>query len=409
MGTLAMTSTPRARRLLATSIVARLPLAMLSIGLLVDVRHLTGSLAAAGLVTGVYAVAEGVGGPVLGHLVDRGARTAVLVASAGVAAGLLVVTALMATGVPLIALVALAAGIGFATPPVGACLRTQLVTLLSNPEELRRAYALETSIVELTYVFGPPVALCVGELWSTGAALGAAGLVLLAATVVFAAQPSSGRRQSAPSNRPSRRAMSSPAMRTLVVVLFAVGTLLGADEVAVIAAARTLHNTAAAAPLFAVWGAGSLVGGLLVARLGGGVRTASCLALLLGALTAGHLALIPADGSVLGLAAVLFLAGGTIAPTEAAVYAMVDQAAPAGTLTEAFAWLATAMAVGGALGAAGAGAIADRAGPTASFALGGAAGIVALVATLLRSRTLLIKPERPQTSTPSRPPCPSVT
>jgi acetyl esterase/lipase len=40
---------------------------------------------------------------------------------------------------------------------------------------------------------------------------------------------------------------------------------------------------------------------------------------------------------------------------------MVDHAAPAGTVTEPFAWLATAMAVGGAVGAASAGILADRA------------------------------------------------
>ena len=59
----------------------------------------------------------------------------------------------------------------------------------------------------------------------------------------------------------------------------------------------------------------------------------------------------------------LLLAGAAIAPTYATVYAMVDHAAPAGTVTEAFAWLATAMAVGVAAGAAGAGVVADHAGP----------------------------------------------
>jgi MFS family permease len=66
------------RRLFATSILARLPLAMLSIGLLVHAQHLTGSFAAAGVVTGVYAIALGVGGPLLGQLVDRRGQTSVL-------------------------------------------------------------------------------------------------------------------------------------------------------------------------------------------------------------------------------------------------------------------------------------------------------------------------------------------
>ena len=58
-------SSAGARRLFATSVIARLPLAMLSIELVVHIQHLSGSFGAAGVVAGVYAIAEGVGGPVL--------------------------------------------------------------------------------------------------------------------------------------------------------------------------------------------------------------------------------------------------------------------------------------------------------------------------------------------------------
>jgi predicted MFS family arabinose efflux permease len=384
-----ITSSAGVRRLFATSILARLPPEMLSIGLLVQTQHLTGSFAAAGVVTGVYAIALGIGGPVLGKLVDRHGQTSVLLTSASVAATLLVAIAVVPTGTALAVLVALAAGIGLATPPVGACLRTQLPALLPDPSAVRAAYALEASVVELTYIFGPPVALCIGAVWSTGAALAVAGVILLAATAGFAAQPASRSWRPAPAGpRPRGGSLGTPAMRTLVIVLMAVGMLLGAGEVAVTAAAKTLDSTTAAAPLFALWGAGSFIGGLLVTRLGGGARSAAGLALLLVALTVGHLALIPADGSILALGAVLLLAGAAIAPTEATVYAMVDDAAAADTMTEAFAWLATAMAVGGAVGAATAGIVADRAGPTAAFALAGGAGALAVLTTMLRSRTL---------------------
>lgn len=376
------------RRLFATSILARLPLAMLSIGLLVHAQHLTGSFAAAGLVTGVYAIALGIGGPLLGQLVDRRGQTSVLLASATVAAALLVAIAVQPVGASLAVLLPLAAGIGLAEPPVGACLRTQLPALLSDPSAVRAAYALEASVVELTFILGPPLALCIGAVWSTGAALAAGGIILLLATMAFAAQPASRSWRPASDRAARAGALRSPAMRTLVIVLVAVGVLLGADEVAVVAAAKTLDSTAAAAPLLALWGVGSFAGGLLAARLGGGARTAAGLALVLGALTVGHLALIPAAGSVVALGGVLLLAGATVAPTEATIYAMVDHASPAATKTEAFAWLATAMAVGGAVGAASAGLLVDRAGPTAGFALAGGAGALAVLTTMLRSRTL---------------------
>ena len=54
-------SSPGARRLLVISIVARLPLTTLSIGLLVHARHLTGSFADAGIVAGGFASVLGSG------------------------------------------------------------------------------------------------------------------------------------------------------------------------------------------------------------------------------------------------------------------------------------------------------------------------------------------------------------
>jgi predicted MFS family arabinose efflux permease len=57
-------------------------------------------------------------------------------------------------------------------------------------------------------------------------------------------------------------------------------------------------------------------------------------------------------------------------------------------MTEAFAWLATALAVGSALGAAGAGTLIARGGPTAAFALAGGAGALGILTILLRSDTL---------------------
>jgi len=85
---------------------------------------------------------------------------------------------------------------------------------------------------------------------------------------------------------------------------------------------------------------------------------------------------------------VLVLGGSAIAPTYAVVYAMVDDAAPAGTETEAFAWLGTAVAIGAALGSAIAGSAADHAGPAAAFALAAAAGAVSVLLVVARSRTL---------------------
>jgi MFS family permease len=385
------------RRLLALSILARLPEAMLGIGLLVYTQHLTGSFAAAGLVTAAYGLAAGVGGPLLGRLIDARGSRSVLVASASLQAALLGAIAIAPAHLPVVVPVLLATGIGLSAPPVGACLRAQLPSLLADPSTLGRAYTLETSVLELTWVGGPPLVLALGAMWSPGGALAIAGLVLLSSTIAFAAQPASRARVPVTvPERPPGGSLRSPAMRTLTIALLSLGVLLGADEVAVTSAAKALDGTtASAAPLLALWALGSFCGGLLISRIGGRSGRAGGLALGLAALAAGHLALIPAAGNFGTLAAALLAAGAAIAPTEAAAYAMVDAAAPAGTITEAFCWLYTAIAVGNATGAAAAGYLAEHLGTTSAFALGASTCATAALVTALRARTLAPDPSSP--------------
>jgi MFS family permease len=351
-------------RHLLTALVARLPLAALSIGILVHVQLATGSYAQAGAAVGACAIAQGLGGPMLGRLADRHGRRLVLlvtaVADASALAGLAV-----SRSFPVILLLAALAGL--AIPPVGACLRTLIPVLF--PGSARRAYAVDAAATEVTWVAGPPLALLLGR-----SALLVFAAILLVATVGFAVSGPvvavSPRRAAAGS------ALAAPAMRVLVLVLAGAGVLFGATEVSITAAA----GPATAGLLLGLWGAGSLAGGVVAARCGGGRGLAPMLALL----GAGHAALALAGGRVILLGGLLAVAGSLIAPILGCAYAMVDAAAPAGTATEAFAWLATASAIGTSLGAASAGALADAYGPAAGFLLAGVAATAAAVLAVPR-------------------------
>lgn len=378
-----------ARALLGSSILARLPLAMFSIALLVNAQHLTGSFAVAGAVSGAYAIAGAVSAPLLGRLVDRCGQTTVLVAGATVTALMLVATGLAPPSTPPAVLVALAAAAGMSTPPLSACVRTLLPGLVTDPSRLPALFAFESTVLELTFVLGPPLALGVGAIWSTGAAPAVAGIVMLAATLAFAAQPASRAWHPDPSaTRRRGGSLRSPAILTLALIELGTGAVFGATEVGVTAAAKALGGTAAAGPLLGLWGAGSLFGGIAATRLGGGAGRSRGLILLLTALALAHGALAFATGSVLAIGAVILVAGATIAPTAASIYAMVDRFAPEGTHTEAFSWALTAALTGEALGAAVAGPLVQRAGAPAAFAFGGAAGAVAVGIALLGSRRL---------------------
>jgi MFS family permease len=380
---------PGALVLVSISIVARLPVPMRSLLLLVHAQQLTGSFAVAGVVTAAYTVGRGAGGPLLGQLVDRRGQSAVLVGSAIASALLMVSIALLPAGAPVALLVAVAAAMGLVTPPLNGCARALLPELVDDAEALPAAYAFESSALELTFIFGPPLALGLAAISSTGAALAISGIILLAGTVAFAAMPASRLWQPA-SQRPRQRggALRSPAICTLVLALLAVGAVFGAAEVGVTAAAKALGSTSTAGPLLALWGVGSLIGGVVATRLGGGARSAGGLALILGTLALGHAALAVTAGSLLAMGAVLVLAGAAISPAYATIYAFVDRVTPSGTVTEAFSWLATAVCVGTSAGTAIAGSLAQHSGPASAFAFAGGAGALAVLITVLRARTL---------------------
>ncbi len=380
---------PDGRVLLASSILARLPLAMLSIAFLVHVQRLTGSFAVAGVACSAYAICGALASPVLGRLIDRRGQTRVLVAGGSATALVLIVAGLLPADTPAALLVVLAGAAGLTSPPLSACVRTLLPAIVSRPSALPSLFALESTLVEVTFVLGPPLALGVGAVWSTGAALIVCGLAMIAGTVAFASHRASRAwRPDTAAARSRAGSLRAAAIRVLVVVDLGTGIVFGATEVGVTASAKHVAGAAAAAPVLGLWGVGSLLGGLVVTRLGARFDGARYLPALVAALAVTHGALLAGAGSLAVMSALILVAGATIAPTAAGIYAMVDRFAPAGTQTEAFSWLFTAGSAGAAAGAAIAGVLAQGAGPGAVFAFAGAVGGLAALVAVLGSRHL---------------------
>ncbi len=371
---------PDGLALLASSVLARLPLAMLSIAILVHTQELTGSFAVAGLACSAYAICGAVASPMLGRMVDRRGQTHVLVAGAVLTAVALIAMGLLPADSPSALLVVLAGAAGMATPPLAACVRTLLPAIVSRPSELPALFALESTLLEVTFVLGPPLALGLGAVWSTGAALIVSGLMMAAGTVVFAAHRASRVwRPDADAARSRTGSLRSAAIRVLVIVDLGTGVVFGATEVGVTASAKHMAGAAAAAPLLGLWGAGSLIGGVVVTRLGARFRGETHLPALLTALALTHGALLAGTGSLPLMGVIILLAGATIAPTGASIYAMVDRFAPTGNRTEAFSWLFTSSSAGAAAGAALAGFLVQTLGPDMAFACAGIAGALAAI------------------------------
>src|SRR5206468_4367159 len=118
---------------------------------------------------------------------------------------------------------------------------------------------------------------------------------LAGGTLAFSATRESRGWRPAPARgrRPRGGALRSPGLQTLAIAVALAGATFGAIEVAVPAACQAAGAKGATGPLLALWGVGSLVGGLAAARAAAAPDAARRLGLLLAAPGLGALALVP--------------------------------------------------------------------------------------------------------------------
>jgi MFS family permease len=382
---------PYVAPLLGWAMLARLPLGMAPLALILLVRSGDGSYASAGAVAAAYTVAVAAGAPIAGRQVDRRGRRRVLVPRAlGYAAVVCALAAIGAAGVPAVALGLVAAVAGVLLPPVGASVRSLLTALA--PGELRStAFALEASLQEVFFVGGP---LLVALLAAAHPALAVLGVAVAggAGTLLLSRLPPV--RDTAPAGAGPRTragALASRGVRSVIALAVFLGLAFGAVEVAMPAFAEAHGSRELAGLALASFSAGSLAGGLVIG-LRHGVDDRRRL-LLFTVLLPPALALPLLAGSIPAVCACLFAAGLPIAPLVTGAYGLVDRIAPEGTHAETFAWIGTAISVGIAAGSAAGGWLVDAHGVRSSIGCGVAAAALGAALILLRRRSLLA--ERP--------------
>ena len=375
---LAVLRLPGVRSLFAFNCLGRLPMGALGLLMILHTHELTDSFASGGLVAASYTIALGFSNPALARVVDRTGQTLVLRTGAVISASAMTAFALVGDA-PVPVLMGIAAVAGAAQPPVGACMRSLWPVLAPDADLRHAAYALEGAAMEIIYILGP-VAIVGGiGTWSLHAAILACALFVLVGDVLFSLHPASaGWRPAGTAERHPLGALRGPGVRVLVAVFALLGLSVGAVEVAVPATLEPDGHERLTGLMLGLWGLGSLLTSLAVARAGAASDPPRRLAVLLVAWGATHAALALAVGP-LTLGGLLLLAGGAISPTLVYANAMLDHLAPDGTLTEAFTWTTAGLTGGMAIGAAVAGVVAEQVSPSAAFALLGGGGVLAAV------------------------------
>ncbi|MET9514067.1 MFS transporter [Streptomyces sp. NPDC002994] len=377
-----------AARLLAGTLVGRLPNATAPIAIVLFTRAEGGSYSLAGGLAAVYGLGNAVGQPLLGRAVDLYGQPRVQLPAAVLSAlGMVLLT--FAGIDPLALAYAAVALAGLFTPPLEGGLRALWPNVLGREDRVHRAYAMDAVAQEIMFTVGPLLVTLLVALWSPAAALLVINVIgVLGALSVVLSKPSRTWR-SAPREAHWLGALRSPGLLALLGSFFFIGLALGSITVAGVAYADDHGREAVYGWLMAALGLGALAGGMVYGARQWAGAPERRLRFIVALLALGYLPLMLTPGipAMVVLAAV---SGVFLAPALACAFIVVDRHAPRGTVTEAFSWLVTTFGVGAAVGTGAAGPAVEHGGTAASFAVAAVGGVAALLVLLATRRVLTI-------------------
>jgi MFS family permease len=405
---------------------------MIGIGLTLMIQRLYGNYALAGGVSAVLTVANAIGAPLMGRLIDRYGQS--FVGRPLIGAFTLSVTGLAALSLahaPGWALCLVAVAAGASSFPTGSLSRSRWSHLLDRPADVQTAFSIEAVFDDAAFVFGPSLATLLATSVNPIAGVAAAALFLLVGGLGFLAQrdtePPVRGAGSSPAKRragggeeelksaaaswsegpeltggekpkqippPSSReaakngsAIAVPGVAAVCGVFVTMGLVFGANNITMVAVCESWGAQWAAGPILAGGSLASMTGALLY----GARRWLSPLwkrfvACLL--LQAGASSLFLTAGSFPILIIVNTCAGIAISPSFINGNALIERIVPARKLTEGLTWIGTALGAGMAAGSALAGQLIDRWSPRAGYVVVAAAAIAGIAVALLSAQTL---------------------
>lgn len=303
------------------------------------VHEETKAFTSAGLVAGALTLGMGAGAPLAGRLVDKHGAKLLPALAIVHAAALVCVLLTVRMGAPMLAVMVAAAVTGTAVPPCAPLLRATLPRYLADrPALLTPAYALDSLLMELTYMLGPLVVASLILVASAGDALLISAFLVVVGTwtfvILFRPLASSQPRQRVSDPLGPLR---SRGLQTLMMTMVPVGVGVGSFEVMLPAFSSSQGAGGLAGVLLALMALGSVFGAFLY-----GVRpwpiSLQALHLWLTILLPVAFLIVLAARSMTLMAFLVIPAGLLLAPIIATRNELASAHAPVGTGTEALTW-----------------------------------------------------------------------
>lgn len=380
---LAVLSYRGAKAFSAAGVLARLPMSMVVLSIVLLVEHYYDGFGPAGRVAATYTIFQAICSPQIAKLVDvygqrKIMQPALIIAIISLSAFVFVTT----NRAPAIWLYITAAFTGAFIGSMGAMVRARWTNIVDDPRHLHTAFSLESTLDELVFVVGPVMATTLAAAFSPVLGM----VVAIVATGVggfsFLAQRAT---EPTPAGRVRGQRLTSvlrlPPVVVVALIFGGMGIIFGATDVATVAYTKELGNPAMAGPILAAMAAGSLVAAFIY-----GARNFVMPAwkrLVIGCvLLSASVSLLFFVYSLPLLALVMFGAGFTIAPTLITGNQVVHETVPSNRLTEGLTWVGTAMGVGFSIGSSVTGQVVDNLGAHPAYGVVVGAGILSAIVGL---------------------------
>ncbi|GAB6857366.1 MFS transporter [Microbacterium xylanilyticum] len=376
--------------------VARLPFAMMVVGVLTVVVAARGSVALGGLISAAVGIGTACFGPLLGAAADRrGQRIVLGLLAFANAAALIGFTVVVYSPAPEPLVLLSAFAIGATAPQVSPMSRSRLVTIIAErvPAERRArttssTMSYESAADETVFVFGPFLVGVLATAIAPWMPLAVAAALILVFIGAFALHPTAAHvsalrdadgRATSPASELFR-----PRLLIVLVGMLGVGLFFGAMLTS-LTAFMTEHGRAEEAGLlYGAMGVGSAILALGVAFLPARFPLPARWLLFAGVLFGGSLMLLWVR-DVTAMLIALAVMGCGIGPTLVTQFSLGAAFGPADRTATVMTMLGSALIVGQAIGAVATGQVADTAGASSALLLPVIAAGLVLAAGLVNA------------------------
>jgi MFS family permease len=359
------------------ALIARLPFAMMVVGILTLVVSARGSLALGGLTSAMTGLGTALVGPLLGAAADRFGQRRVLLITGTVNSLLLLAIAWLAfAAVADAALLGVAFLIGASMPQVAPLSRSRLVAIIGRrfPREHRESavggtMAYESAADEIVFVFGPVIVGLLATTLSPAAPVIGAAVLALVFVSAFALHPTATAAPAAAAGEVAQapaRQLAGVGVLTTVVGALGMGLFFGAMLTSLTAFMAERGAPEQAGLVYGAMGIGSAALALGVALFPARFTLGARWLVFAGILVAGSLAL-PFAGSVAAMTLCLLVIGIGIGPTLVTQYSLAAGRSPVGRSATVMTMLGSGVVVGQSAASALTGLLAESSGTQAAL------------------------------------------